>query len=124
MVLEVTSVTVEDNSIDELDGRDLLSVLNNRATTRNTGASVTSVPGTTRTIISGVSSPVNTRRFTSSSVRSNSNSNSNADDGSNGPPMPYSFSYNVAGDNTQTYIARQEESDGETVTGSYSYVDP
>ena len=28
------------------------------------------------------------------------------------------------GDNTQTYIARQEESDGETVTGSYSYVDP
>jgi len=122
---EVTSVTVEDNSIDELDGRDLLSVLNNRATTRNTGTLVSSVPGTTRTIISGgVSAPVNTRRFTSSSVSSNSNSNSNADDGSNGPPMPYSFSYNVAGDNTQTYIARQEESDGETVTGSYSYVDP
>ena len=49
---------------------------------------------------------------------------SSSDDGSNGPPMPYSFSYDVAGDKTQTYISRQEESDGETVTGSYSYVDP
>ena len=47
-----------------------------------------------------------------------------SDDGSNGPPMPYSFSYDVVGDETQTYISRQEESDGETVTGSYSYVDP
>ena len=51
-------------------------------------------------------------------------SSSSGDDGSNGPPMPYSFSYDVVGDETQTYISRQEESDGETVTGSYSYVDP
>ena len=29
-----------------------------------------------------------------------------SDDGSNGPPMPYSFSYDVAGDETQTYISR------------------
>ena len=38
--------------------------------------------------------------------------------------MPYSFNYNVADDDYQTYIARDEESDGETVVGSYSYVDP
>ena len=38
--------------------------------------------------------------------------------------MPYSFNYNVADDSYQTYIARQEDSDGETVVGSYSYVDP
>ena len=34
------------------------------------------------------------------------NSGSINDDGSNGPPMPYSFSYNVAGEETQTYMAR------------------
>ena len=38
--------------------------------------------------------------------------------------MPYSFNYNVADDSYQTYIAMQEDSDGETVVGSYSYVDP
>ena len=41
-----------------------------------------------------------------------------------GPPMPYSFNYNVADEESQVYHSRQEESDGETVTGSYSYVDP
>ena len=29
-----------------------------------------------------------------------------SDDGSSGPPMPYSFNYDVAGDETQTYISR------------------
>ena len=38
--------------------------------------------------------------------------------------MPYSFNYNVADDDFQTYIAREEQSDGETTVGSYSYVDP
>ena len=38
--------------------------------------------------------------------------------------MPYSFNYHVADDDYQTYIVREEESDGETVVGSYSYVDP
>ena len=38
--------------------------------------------------------------------------------------MPYSFQYNIAADDYQTYLARQEDSDGETVVGSYSYVDP
>lgn len=41
-----------------------------------------------------------------------------------GPPMPYSFNYNVEDEESQVYHSRQEESDGETVTGSYSYVDP
>ena len=40
---------------------------------------------------------------------------SGSDDGSSGPPMPYSFRYNVAGDETGTYMAREEESDGTTV---------
>ena len=29
-----------------------------------------------------------------------------SDEGSSGPPMPYSFSYDVVGDETQTYISR------------------
>jgi len=44
--------------------------------------------------------------------------------GDDGPPMPYSFNFNVADEESQVYHARQEESDGETVVGSYSYVDP
>ena len=34
--------------------------------------------------------------------------------------MPYSFRYNVAGDETGTYMAREEESDGTTVLTSHS----
>ena len=49
---------------------------------------------------------------------------SSEDDGAGGPPMPYSFDFNVADEESQVYHARQEESDGETVVGSYSYVDP
>lgn len=102
---EVTSISVaEDNSRQTQSGRDLLDVLNSRAGPR------------TRTKIVTRTRPV------SSSQRVVTSSSS--DDGSSGPPMPYSFSYDVAGDKTQTYISRQEESDGETVTGSYSYVDP
>ena len=44
--------------------------------------------------------------------------------GEDGPPMPYSFGFNIADEESQVYHARQEESDGETVVGSYSYVDP
>ena len=49
---------------------------------------------------------------------------SSSGDGDAGPPMPYSFDFNVADEESQVYHARQEESDGETVVGSYSYVDP
>merc|ERR1711955_11509 len=38
-------------------------------------------------------------------------------------PANYQFSYRVANDNTQTYIA-QETRDGTEVKGMYSYVDP
>ena len=38
--------------------------------------------------------------------------------------MPYSFNYDVSDADSQVYHSRQEQSDGETVTGSYSYVDP
>ena len=44
--------------------------------------------------------------------------------GDEGPPMPYSFNFSVADKESQVYHARQEESDGEMVLGSYSYVDP
>jgi len=47
-----------------------------------------------------------------------------ASSGEDGPPMPYSFDFNIADEESQVYHARQEESDGETVVGSYSYVDP
>merc|ERR1711994_158850 len=36
----------------------------------------------------------------------------------------YSFSYKVSDDVEQTYMAMEENSDGEQVTGSYQYVDP
>jgi len=36
----------------------------------------------------------------------------------------YNFNFKVADDDKQTYIAQEESRDGESVTGSYSYVDP
>ena len=40
-------------------------------------------------------------------------------------PNPiYTYSYQVADENEQTFIAHEENRDGEDVTGEYSYVDP
>merc|ERR1712183_164348 len=39
-------------------------------------------------------------------------------------PAQYNFEYKVADDEAQNYIARQESRDGDTVTGSYNYVNP
>merc|ERR1712168_433573 len=36
----------------------------------------------------------------------------------------YAYQFNVADDDFQTYINQQENRDGETVVGTYSYVDP
>merc|ERR1712038_360591 len=36
----------------------------------------------------------------------------------------YTYAYQVAAENEQTYIAHQEQRDGTDVTGEYSYVDP
>jgi len=36
----------------------------------------------------------------------------------------YNFQFNVADDESQTYITQQENRDGDAVTGTYSYVDP
>jgi hypothetical protein len=47
---------------------------------------------------------------------------SSSDDGSSGAPMPYSFEYSTD-DEQGTRTSRQESSDGNRVTGSYSYVD-
>jgi len=40
------------------------------------------------------------------------------------PDPQYTYSYQVAADPQQTYIAMQESRDGEDVAGEYSYVDP
>lgn len=40
------------------------------------------------------------------------------------PNPQYTYSYQVAADPTQTYIAMQESRDGQDVAGEYSYVDP
>lgn len=80
---EVTSISIAEDagsSRQTQSGRDLLDVLNSRANS-----------GTRRRVTRPVSSSA--RGVTS-------------DDGSSGPPMPYSFSYDVAGDETQTYISR------------------
>merc|ERR1712012_789432 len=39
-------------------------------------------------------------------------------------PAEYNFEYKVADEEQQNYIARQESRDGDTVTGSYNYVNP
>lgn len=40
------------------------------------------------------------------------------------PNPQYTYSYQVASDEEQTYLAHSESRDGEDVTGEYSYVDP
>merc|ERR1719369_784331 len=42
----------------------------------------------------------------------------------NNGPARYDFTYKVSEDESQTYIAQQENREGEQVTGSYNYVDP
>ena len=36
----------------------------------------------------------------------------------------YTFNFKVAAEDEQTYIAQEESRDGESVSGTYSYVDP
>merc|ERR1712243_210351 len=45
-------------------------------------------------------------------------------DAENNGPARYEFTYKVSKDEFQTYIAQQENREGEQVTGSYNYVDP
>ena len=40
------------------------------------------------------------------------------------PNPSYTYSYQVAADDTQTYIAHNEAREDGAVTGEYSYVDP
>merc|ERR1712180_415440 len=42
----------------------------------------------------------------------------------NNGPARYDFTYKVSEDESQTYIAQQENRKGDQVTGSYNYVDP
>merc|ERR1712080_18707 len=39
-------------------------------------------------------------------------------------PASYDFTYKVSDDEAQTYIAQQENREGEQVTGSYNFIDP
>ena len=94
---ELSSVTVVTDDVSNTAGGagGLLNVLNSRSS----------------------SLPANSRSRTT--VRTASSGEEEA-----GPPMPYSFDFSVEDEESQVYHARQEESDGETVVGSYSYVDP
>ena len=40
------------------------------------------------------------------------------------PNPKYTYSYQVSDDDEQTYLAHNEDRDGDVVTGTYSYVDP
>merc|ERR1711963_204801 len=40
------------------------------------------------------------------------------------PNPQYTYSYQVSDDDKQTYLAHNEDRDGDVVTGTYSYVDP
>jgi len=60
------------------------------------------------------------KRSSSVSVGSSNNREPEYADG----PAEYNFEYKVADDEQQNYIARQESRDGDTVTGSYNYVNP
>jgi hypothetical protein len=40
------------------------------------------------------------------------------------PNPQYTYSYQVSADDQQTYLAHEENRNGEDVTGKYSYVDP
>merc|ERR1719352_501654 len=60
------------------------------------------------------------KRSSSVSVGSANNREPEYADG----PAEYNFEYKVADDEQQNYIARQESRDGDTVTGSYNYVNP
>ena len=84
----------------------------------------TDYPGTDT--ISAITNRFNTDSARDSLTRTTTNTVTASRDGDEESVMlmPYSFNYNVADDSYQTYIARQEDSDGETVVGSYSYVDP
>ena len=88
-----------------IKGNNGFAVLNNRFPSSSTGSSG---PG-----------PTSNTQTTNSAITTSGGS-----DDAPAMLMPYSFNYNVADDDYQTYIAREEESDGETVVGSYSYVDP
>ena len=105
----------QDNSSDALTGRNLLNVLNNRAS-----SSAATRPVTRTRVLATTSSA----GYLASNIYTvlylyyiciHIYDSSGSDDGSSGPPMPYSFRYNVAGDETGTYMAREEESDGTTV---------
>ena len=93
---ELSSVSVVTDDVSNTAGG-LLNVLNSRSS----------------------SLPANSRSRTTTTVRTGSSGDEEA-----GPPMPYSFDFSVSDEESQVYHARQEESDGETVVGSYSYVDP
>ena len=70
----------------------------------------------------GLLSVINSQTFPTPPTISGSRSGGRS--GDDGPPMPYSFNYDASDADSQVYHSRQEQSDGETVTGSYSYVDP
>merc|ERR1712243_331779 len=87
-------------------------------------ASVTSsvVSSLQPSIAAAVAQALAGRRSSVSSIGRGTGSNGvNAE---NSGPARYDFTYKVSEDESQTYIAQQENREGDQVTGSYNYVDP
>merc|ERR1711990_859317 len=92
---------------------------------RSSGASVSTITSSVvsqlqPSIAAAVAQALAGSRRSSSVSLGNANKEQEYADG----PAEYNFEYKVADDEQQNYIARQESRDGDTVTGSYNYVNP
>merc|ERR1719291_92722 len=95
---------------------------------RNSGASVSGITSSVvsqlqPSIAAAVAKALAGSRRSSSVSLGSANRTPETPEYENGP-AEYNFEYKVADDEQQNYIARQESRDGDTVTGSYNYVNP
>merc|ERR1712243_462497 len=112
-----------------LDSR---SFSGSRGSNRNTfsTSSSPSVASVTSSVVSSLQSSIAAAVAKALAGRRSSLSNIGRGSGSYGAPAEnigparYDFTYKVSDDEFQTYIAQQENREGEQVTGSYNYVDP
>merc|ERR1712060_84571 len=92
---------------------------------RSSGSSVSSITSSVvsqlqPSIAAAVAQALAGSRRSSSVSLGNANKEPEYADG----PAEYNFEYKVADEEQQNYIARQESRDGDTVTGTYNYVNP
>merc|ERR1712211_187701 len=87
---------------------------------RSSGASVSTITSSVVSQLQPSIAAAVAQALAGSSRSSSANKEQEYADG----PAEYNFEYKVADDEQQNYIARQESRDGDTVTGSYNYVNP